>query len=168
MSDIRYIVYVSSASLLLLAGCATSPEAENRHQAKEADIQAILAVQLDPAEYGETKRCLSDVEYRTFRALDDQRILFEGRRNKLWINTLRGRCPELRWGDVLIVRQFASARMCDGDRFTVGEWFDFPWYRRWPWHWGPNWGMGMECMLGKFQPVTENQVAEIEAVLERR
>ena len=58
--------------------------------------------------------------------------------------------------------------MCELDTFQVADWFDWPWYRRWPWHWGGNWGMGPRCMLGKFQPVTADQVAEIEAVLRAR
>lgn len=168
MNGIRKAIYVLGASFLLFSGCATSPEVESRQAAIEEDINAILAVELDPAEFGETKRCLGEADYRNFHALDDQRILFKGRRDKLWINTLRARCPDLRWGDVLVIRQFTARRMCDGDHFTVGEWFDFPWYRRWPWYWGPNWGMGMQCTLGKFQPVTAEQVAEIEAVLDRR
>jgi hypothetical protein len=145
----------------LVAGCAVSPEVETRRQAIEADIDEILSLPLDPSEYGETKRCLSDMEYRNFRPLDDRHILFEGRRGKLWINTLRGRCSDLRYGDVLIVKQFSGSRMCDSDRFAVTDWFDWPWYRRWPWHWG-TWGTGPACVLGKFQPVTPAQVAEIE------
>jgi hypothetical protein len=125
-------------------------------------------MQLDPAEFGEVKRCLSDSEFRTFRALDDRRILFEGRRGKLWINTLRMPCHDLRYGDVLIVRQFSSMRMCAMDSFEVADWFAWPWYRRWPWYWGRNWGMGMRCTLGEFQPVSESQVADIEAVLRSR
>ncbi len=150
---------------LVVAGCAVSPEVEDRRQAIEADIDEILSVPLDPAEYGEAKRCLSDMEYRNFRAIDDRHILFEGRRDKLWMNTLRGRCSDLRFGDVLVVRQFSSSRMCEGDQFRVTDWFDWPWYRRWPWYWG-SWGTGPTCMLGKFQPVTEGQVAEIEARLD--
>lgn len=168
MKAIRYTAYIMSAALLLIAGCATSPEAESRRQAIEADIGAVLAVQLDPAEFGETKRCLAEHEYRNFRALDEKRILFEGRRDRMWINTLRGVCPDLRWGDVLVVRQFTGTRMCDGDRFTVADWFGFPWYRRSPRYWGTHWGTGTPCMLGKFQPVTGDQVGEIESILERR
>ena len=168
MSDVRKVIYVLGASLLLFAGCATSPETQSRRQAIEADIDAILAVELDPAEYGQRKRCLSEADYRNFHALGENHMLFKGRRDKLWINTLRGRCSDLRWGDVLVIKQFTARRICDGDHFTVGEWFDFPWYRRWPWYWGPNWGMSLQCTFGKFQPVTEDQVAEIEAVLERR
>jgi hypothetical protein len=168
MRAINKTLYLVSTAALLFGGCATSPDVEERRQAREADIAEILSAPLDPAEFGETKRCLSDNEYRSFRALDDRRILFEGRRGKQWINTLRTRCPELRHGQVLVVRQFSSTRMCDADRFEVAEWFDWPWYRRWPWRWGGSWAAGATCALGKFQPVTEAQVAEIEAVLKSR
>jgi hypothetical protein len=153
---------------LFLAGCATSPDVENRRKAMEADIDEVLSYQLDPAEFGETKRCLADAEYRNFRPLGDRHILFEGRRDKLWINTLRGRCHDLRFGDVLVVRSFTGTRMCDMDRFSVADWFAWPWYRRWPWQWGGGWTSGAQCVLGKFQPVTKAQVAEIEALLKSR
>jgi len=165
MGATRYTVYLTVAAALLVASCATSPEVESRRQAIQADIESILSEPLDPAEYGDTRRCLADMEYRNFRALDDRHILFEGRRGKQWINTLRSRCPDLRYGHVLVVKSFTGTRMCELDQFQVGDWFDWPWYRRWPWHWGGNWGTGVPCSLGKFQPVTEAQVAEIEAVL---
>jgi len=161
----RAIGFLSCAALLL-AGCASAPDYEARRQAVEADIDEILSVQLDPAEFGDNKRCLSDHEYRSFRPLGDRHILFEGRRDRLWINTLRGRCTDLRRGDVLVLRSFSGTRMCDMDSFQVADWFDWPWYRRWPWHWGGSWTTGMRCSLGKFQPVTEGQVEEIEALLD--
>ena len=157
-----------ASALSLLAGCATSPEAESRRQAIDADIDAILSIELDPAEYGETRRCLSDREYRNFRPLGDRHLLFEGSRGRLWINTLQHRCSDLRSGDVLVVRSFSGMRMCRMDRFQVTDWFDWPWYRRWPWHWGPGWDTDGSCTLGEFQPVTAEQVAEIKAVLQRR
>jgi len=168
MNAVRSIVFTACTAVLLCAACAVSPEAEERRQATEAEIAHILSIELDPAEYGETRRCLADNEYRSFRALDDRRILFEGRRDRYWINTLRSSCRDLRYGDVLVVRKFSGTRLCDTDTFEVAEWFDFPWYRRWPWSWGNNWGTGMRCSLGKFQPVTEAQVEAIEAALEAR
>ena len=159
------LLLAGSAALLLLPGCATSPEAETRRQAIEADIDEVLSYELDPAEFGTIKRCLAEHEYRGFRPLGVRHILFEGRGEKLWVNTLRGRCNDLRWGDVLVIRQFGDRRMCDADRFEVADWFDYPWYRRWPWHWG-SWGTGATCALGKFQPVTQAQVDEIETLLE--
>lgn len=168
MSATKLVVYAVSAIALFCSGCATSPEVESRRQATEADIAEILSAPLDPAEFGETKRCLADQEYRSFRALDDRRVVFEGRRGKLWINTLRSRCPDLRHGDILIMRRFSGSRMCDMDRFEVADWFSLPWYRRLPWYWGGRWGTGVSCALGKFQPVTAAQVEEIEAVLRSR
>lgn len=167
MSTSRIAISIGLAAAVFCAACAVSPEAESRRKAIEADIDEILSLPLDPAEYGEPKRCLSEHEFRTFRALDDRHILFDGRRGKLWINTLRGRCHDLRWGHVLVVRPTASSRMCDMDRFQVADWFDWPWYRRWPWHWGA-WGTGPMCVLGNFQPVSEAQVQEIKALLEQR
>ena len=168
MDAAKLVVSMACAASLLLASCAVSPEAENRQRQKRASIAEILSQPLDPAEYGETKRCLSESEYRSFRALDDRHILFRGRGDRLWINTLRAPCPDLRYGDILIVRQFSATRMCDMDRFEVAEWFAWPWYRRWPWRWGMDWGVGMHCSLGKFQPVTAAQVDEIEAVIRSR
>jgi len=168
MVALRHAVYASVALTLLCAGCAVSPEAESMRQAIEADIAAILSQPLDPATYGETKRCLADREYDNFRALDDRRLLFEGRGDKLWLNTLRSRCPDLRFAHVLRVKSLTWNRICDLDSFYAGDWFDWPWYRRWPWHWGTRWGSGISCTLGKFQPVTESQVGEIEAVLRSR
>ncbi len=168
MAAIRDAAYTLLTVSLLFTGCATSPDIESRRQATEADIAAILSEPLDPAVYGETRRCLADREYRNFRVLDDRRILFEGRGDKLWINTLRMRCPDLRYAHVLRVKSFSGTRFCAMDTFQAGDWFDWPWYRRWPWHWMSDWGMGSLCSFGKFQPITESQLAVIEAALRSR
>ena len=166
MDAMRKATWLTIAATLLFTGCATAPDYAARRQAVEADIDEILSLQLDPAEFGEPKRCLSGPEYRSFRPLGDRHILFEGRRGKLWINTLRSRCHDLRRGDILVIRSFSGTRMCDMDSFQVADWFDYPWYRRWPWQWGGAWTTGARCSLGKFQPVVEGQVEEIEALLE--
>ena len=155
------IVLGGAAVLLLLPGCATSPEAEARRANAEADIDEILSYELDPTEYGEVKRCLSDHEFDNFRPLGDRHILFEGRRGKLWINALRGRCSDLRHSDVMVVRKYTGSRMCELDRFRVTDWFGFAGGRR-----PSDWGTGPTCLLGEFHPVTEAQVEEIETVLE--
>jgi len=165
MGALKRVVTVTCAAALLCTSCATSPEVTARREAIRADIEEILSLPLDPEEYGKTKRCLSDNDFRNYRPLGDRHLLFDGRRNKLWVNSLRGPCHDLRHGDVLIVRRFSGTRMCDMDRFQVSDWFDWPWYRRWPWHWG-TWGSGPTCTLGKFRPVTEAQVQEIEALLD--
>lgn len=151
------------------AGCAVSPESQARRAAAEEEIAEILSVPFDDSKSVKTQQCLSDHEFRNFRALDDRRILFEGRRGKLWLNTLRSRCPDLKYAHVLHVRStFSLSRICALDRFVPGDWFSWPWYRRWPWHWGGAWGSGISCTLGEFQPVSNDQVQAIEEVLERK
>jgi hypothetical protein len=135
-----------AAALLIIAGCASSPDDESRRRAMEADIQDILELSL--AEDGKPLRCLSDLQYGGFRALGEKHLLFTGRGDKRWVNTLRTRCYDLRHGSVLRVRSHSFSRLCDA-------------------HWG-SWSTGMTCSLGKFYPVTESQVAEIEAVLRSR
>jgi len=165
MTANRNIISIALAAILFFAGCASSPELERQREAKQADIAEILSVELDPAEFGERKRCLSETEYRSFRPLDDKHLLFVGRGDKLWINTLRTGCMDLRHGDVLIVQSFSAMRLCDTDRFQATDWFSWPWYTRTPWHSPHHWGSGPTCVLGTFQPVTKAQVDEIEAII---
>ena len=163
--NVRRSAACVTVALLLAAGCATSPDNESRRQAIEADIEEILS--LSAGEDAKPLRCLSDSQYTGFRALDDKHLLFTGRGGKRWVNALRHRCNDLRHGSVLRVRSFSFSRICDTDRFAVDDWFEWPWYSRWPWQWGA-WSTGMTCTMGRFYPVTEGQVAEIEAVLRNR
>jgi hypothetical protein len=157
----RCIIVILSA-LLFCMSCAVSPEAEERRRAMEEEIEAILSEPLAR----EPQRCLSQHEYRDFRPIDDRRILFEGRRGELWLNTLRARCPDLRHSSVLVVRSFhGMGRLCDADTFMVADWFTWPWYQRWPWYWGWGWGASATCLLGEFQPVNEAQVDAIKEAL---
>ncbi len=164
MDAVRYLIIAACSATVLLAGCATSSETQERELQKQASIAEILNEELDPAEFGETKRCLSDAEYTSYRAIDERHLLFEGRGDRLWVNTLRSSCPDLRHGDVLIVRHSSGSRLCDADQFQATDWFGWPSNRRSP----DGWGSGMRCVLGKFQPVTQQQVDEIEAVLRSR
>ncbi|MGI9223899.1 MAG: DUF6491 family protein [Woeseiaceae bacterium] len=162
MNLVKTAILLSCAALfLLLPGCATSPEDAARRAEAEADIDEIMSYELDPDEYGEAKDCLGSHEYDNFRPLGDRHILFEDRRGKLWVNTLRARCRALQHGDVLVVKQSTGRRMCDTDRFEATDLFDYP-----AGGISSNWGTGGSCLLGDFHPVTEAQVAEIEAVLE--
>jgi hypothetical protein len=154
----RFAIIAVTAGLVAFAGCATSPEDERRRQDMEADIDEILGYELDEAEYGKPKNCLSTHEYRSFRALGDRHLLFEGRNDKLWVNVLRGRCPGLDDNSKFIMKQNMSGRVCDTDLFEVMDRFD------------PisSAAMGPTCILGEFRPVSKAQVAEIEDRLEMR
>jgi hypothetical protein len=122
----------------------------------EADIDEIMSYELDEAEFGEAKNCLSDNEYRSFRALGDRHLLFEGRKGKQWVNVLRGRCSGLRDDSTFIMKPAMGGRSCDKDRFeAVARTSD---YLR----------GGAMCVLGEFRPVAKAQLQEIETRLEMR
>ena len=146
------------ASLLALTGCATSQEAEQRRKDMEADIDDILTVEHDPAEVGEIERCLAESQFRSYRALGRRHLLFEGRRNRQWVNVLRGRCPGLDDDSVFVIEPKMAGRLCDTDRFKAVDPFDL----------AARADTAPTCVLGEFRPVVEAQVKEIEKLLEMR
>ena len=154
----------------LVAGCASTPEQVEQRAQVQKDVEAILTQPSETDEYAETKNCLSANEYRDFRVLDDRYLLFEGRGDRLWVNKLFARCPDLRRATVLRVKSISTmGRICKMDTFQPGDWFDWPWYRRAPWRWGSNWGSGAaSCSLGAFQAVTPAQVKALEKALAPR
>jgi hypothetical protein len=156
MNARRFIVCMTIASLLGLAACATSPEDERKRKEMEADIDDILSYEHDPLEYGEEKSCLSTSEFRSYRALGNRHLLFEGRKGRLWVNVLHGRCPGLHANSVFIMRPMQANRLCDKDRFDAVDRLDRQTIT------------APTCTLGQFKPVTEAQVEEIENRLEMR
>ena len=149
------------AAVLALAACATSPEDEQRRLDMEADIDEILSYELDETEVGVPSACLSEYQFRSYRALGDRHILFEGRKDKQWVNILRGRCSGLDDGGFFIMNQSTSGRLCDKDRFEVGDRLDLSATRGFA-------GLGPSCVLGEFRPVVKAQLKEIEERLEAR
>jgi len=154
----RIAICAIAVGLVAFTGCATSPADERRRLDMEADIDEILGYELDEAEYGRPRDCLSVHEYRNFRPLGDRHVLFEGRKDKQWVNVLLGRCLGLKDDSRFIMRQNMSGYACDKDQFEIMDPFD-------PVSGG---GMGPTCILGEFRPVSKGQVAEIEDRLEMR
>jgi len=144
--------------LVGLVGCAgagPTPEQEARELAKDETIADILSQPLAAEEYAEEERCLSRHYYDHVDVLDDQHVLFKGSGDKLWLNKLRNRCVGLRSNDILQFRM-RDNRVCDLDTFEAVSSF----------MWGVRSGT---CSLGKFSPVTPEQVEAIEvAVKESR
>ena len=149
------------AAFLVLTGCATSPEAEEERLAKEADIDEIVNYKLDATEVGDDKKCLFEKEYIRFRALGPRHLLFEGKKDKLWINVLRGRCTGLRFNDMFITKPSNPGRLCDMDHFEAVNRSDPSVLQRI----GTS---GYKCMLGVFKPAVKSQVEEIEKRLKMR
>ncbi len=147
----------------VLTGCASTPEMQAREEAKRQTVASILSEPLDASEYVETRRCLSN--YRHIEILDDRMLVFEGSGKKLWLNELPIRCPGLRRNSTLALRTDSSfGRLCKMDSVAVVDWFGYPWFRRWPWHWAN----GPRCTLGEFQPVSITQVQAIKQAISNR
>lgn len=149
------------ASISLVAACATpetSALAESQKQAVESDIDEIMQYPVDATEVGEPKRCLSEGNYRSYRALGERHLLFEGRRGKQWINVLRGRCRNLDRGDFYIMKPSSGRQLCNSDQFEVVDRLNSRSLG--------NMSTGVTCSLGEFKPVTRAQVEEIEKRLE--
>lgn len=161
MATRHYSACAVVAALLLLAGCATSPETKEERLAKEADIDEIVNYKLDASEVGDDKRCLTDKEYRRFRALGPRHLLFEGKNDKQWINVLRGRCSGLRFNDMFITKPNTHGRLCDMDHFEAVNRSDPSVLQRID-------TAGYKCMLGVFKPAVKAQVEEIEKRLKMR
>lgn len=158
MDTRRFVIRASITTLLALAGCAGSPVDEERRKEMEADIDEIMSYELDPAEYGEPRKCLLESDYLSYRALGKRHLLFQGRRGKLWVNVLRGRCSGLDDNSIFVMRPNVAGRLCDMDRFSaVNRSLSVS---------GTN--SAPTCALGEFRPVTEAQVKEIEDRLEMR
>ena len=158
MDTRRLTICTLVASFVAFTGCATSPEDEERRKAMEADVDEILSYELDPLEYGEPRKCLSESDYRNYSALGKRHLLFSGRPGKQWVNVLRGRCSNLSRDSIFIMEPATSTQLCELDRFRVGDRLD-----------SVRTASTMPtCVLGVFKPVTEAQVKEIEERLEMR
>lgn len=146
---------VLAALVGILAGCASTgptPEEQAREAARKETIEDILSKPLAADEYAEEQRCLSSYAYRNVDVIDEEHVVFRGNGDKLWINKLRQRCIGLRDNDILSF-EMRGPRVCDLDTFEAisPSLYSIP---------------GAKCSLGKFQPVTPEQVEAIELAVE--
>lgn len=144
---------------VLVAACASAPAPEDRAKVEE-DLATILSQPLDGEAYGEPRRCISSFSARDYSAIGNRFLVFDGPGDTLWLNELRGHCPGLSSGSALAFRQ-QGTQLCELDRFKVTDLFVWPRYQRWPWEWLE----GIPCTLGRFQPVSSQQVEALRAAL---
>lgn len=87
---------------------------------------------------GETKTCISTRRIDRTSVLDDENILFEMNGNKVYLNRLNSRCPNLAF-EGSFMYQISGTRLCRGEIITVlhsGE-------------------RGASCSLGTFELLEE-------------
>ena len=113
------------------------------------DVDAILREASPASDYSDAQNCITASNYRSIKVLDDHHLLFEGRRG-IWLNRLRHRCPL--GGDVLLVVERSSTRLCDLDRVGGHDRFG-------------NHGWRGHCTLGKFEKIDPQQAAALKESL---
>lgn len=152
ISTMNSVGAVVVGGLILAFAAAHAGEAD---ESVDSRVEAILKA--PEAEYVEAKQCLSVLAYDTVEILDEQRLLFRGRgKDKLWLNQLAGRCPGLR-RDMTLQFDLHGNQACRMDTVRgVESYFYF-----WQSVTGP-------CVLGGFEPVTEEQVALIKQAIAGR
>jgi hypothetical protein len=127
--------------LLLLAicssmtGCAVTPVPTD----EDKDVQQLLTE--ISGDYPAAKSCLSSLQIRDIKVLDERHLVFVAARDKVWLNRFRQRCPGLgRMVPVRIKRKGMSP--CEGDEVIVDSGV-----------------FAMQCYLGDFVEITAEQAA---------
>ena len=138
-------------------GCASDPAetAEERQEVAE-EIEAILTQPLGEDEYVQSERCISTYSYHSVDILDNKHVVFKGRGDNIWINTLRAPCLGLRRRDVLQF-ELRTSQLCNLDDFSSVNY-------------GVSGGFktSATCVLGDSAPVTAEQVDLIKATMEKK
>ena len=109
---------------------------------------ASASAQDDDEASDEPVRCVSMNSIRSTRVVDDTRVLFFQARDKVFLNRLDRECLGLaRYGtfEYRVQSGARHARLCDTDSISVIE----------------TSGRGLNCGLGRFEPLTQDQVENL-------
>ena len=162
-------------AVCLLAGTAHASEDEASPTAKQAsakqasaqqeasaeqastqdatlDVAAILANPLTEDDYRETSNCLRIRAIDDVEILDDNVVLFHGRRRELWLNQLSSQCLGLEPDMVVNLHSFGGT-ICRLDRFRGRH------------HFQPLVPITAECRLGTFETIDEFQAEALRAAV---
>ncbi len=111
-----------------------------------ADDDSAASSDDESEEYYQLEKCILPSRIRSTDIIDDRTIVFYMSQKKIFVNQLPRRCAGLRIAGAFSYR-VSVARLCDIDRITVVDSF------------GGRVNRGASCGLGKFRPVTEEEVA---------
>lgn len=103
-----------------------------------------------PLEQREEKLCISISQIDQTDVLDDYNIVFDMRGKSLFLNRLPNRCPSLKFEDTFTYAT-STSQLCNVDIITVLRSTGGTFFR------------GPSCGLGKFVPVTAEEVKELKA-----
>ena len=122
---------------------------------KKFPVLLLLLVPLSVNSWADSEptNCLYARDVKQFEILDNKHLLLIGRLDRRWVSRLKTQCSGLRKNMVISVSRFGS-QICANDRITAtsrgavrGE------------------GPVANCLLGQFEPVSLEQVAQLKASL---
>ena len=135
---------------------AVEATAEGAAADETLDVASILAKPLTEEDYRETRNCLAVRAIDDVEVLDDNLVLFHGRRRELWLNQLSSQCLGLEPDMIVNLRSFAGS-VCRLDRFRGRHYFE------------PLVPITAECRLGTFETIDPVQAEALRvAVAEQR
>jgi len=124
----------------LLIAVAAAAADDNGKAASDADSDA------DAGEYFKLENCVDTSRIRRTSIIDDRTIVFYMNQKKIFVNHLPYRCPGLKIAGTFSYRTSIS-QLCNVDTIKVIR------------SMGGRIDAGPSCGLGKFRPVTEEEVA---------
>lgn len=114
-------------------------------------VESSLSFAADEEEIDRTPQdCVSLPRVSRTEVIDDQTILFYQRGGKVYLNHLPRKCGGLAREDRFMYK-VTTTRLCSSDTITVLE------------HWGAGFTPGFTCRLGKFNPVSPEEIADLKA-----
>ena len=120
------------------------------------DVEDILANPLADEDYRQAQNCVWHRAIDDIEVLDDQLVVFRGRRGELWLNQLTSRCLGLD-AEMLVNFRSYGGSVCRLDKF-----YGVP-------RFGSLVQLTAECRLGEFETIDELQVEALRrAIIEQR
>jgi hypothetical protein len=109
----------------------------------------------DDADTSVAQTCIRHNQLRRTKVLGERNIVFVTRDGSIYNNELPRQCPSMR-RNALLNYAVDGGDMCAGDSFQV------------LWQVGTNYVPTFVCQLGMFAPISEDEMADLEALTEER
>jgi hypothetical protein len=118
-------------------------------------LQTAPARAADDDDTSVAQTCIRHSQLRRTKVLGDRNIVFVTRNGSIFNNELPRQCPSMR-RNALLNYAVDGGDMCAGDSFQV------------LWQVGTNYMPAFVCQLGMFAPISEDEMADLEALTEER
>ncbi len=147
----RWMLAAAAVSTLLVLGPVAKATELADSEPGLPSLDELLASDA-AVDYDQSKRCLSLHKFDEVRALDENHVLFEMKGDKYYLVQLERRCPGLMPQNA-VGYEHRSSRLCATDRVRGI---------------GVTGGFSPTCQLGRFQPISEEQLALLEEAIKHR